>query len=171
MPNYCSCRLIITGDLTVFNKTLNTVVISDGKAEKREFSFAQTAPEDPDEKDWYNWRIDNWGVKWDICEAKIISSTDEIFDATFNTAWSYPENWIKNCIKNYPELTIKIAFCEMGIGFFGMKKYDKTGLIDIKNYENMHDSGDYKYDEDTEQEILSGDLKDFIKEYEISLGG
>ena len=41
---------------------------------------------------WYNWRVHNWGTKWDCYDL----STDDCdlpngFEASFNTAWSPPE--------------------------------------------------------------------------------
>ena len=41
---------------------------------------------------WYNWRLQNWGTKWDCYEVDIDDSELEYgFEVTFDTAWSPPE--------------------------------------------------------------------------------
>ena len=41
---------------------------------------------------WYNWRVQNWGTKWD-CYTLEMDDTDlpHGFEVTFETAWSPPE--------------------------------------------------------------------------------
>lgn len=41
-------------------------------------------------KDWYGWRIDNWGTKWNAYD---IEETDSCI--RFDTAWSFPEPIIR----------------------------------------------------------------------------
>lgn len=36
---------------------------------------------------WYDWRINNWGTKWNACDSSISDNT-----VIFETAWSAPEN-------------------------------------------------------------------------------
>ena len=37
---------------------------------------------------WYNWRVDHWGTKWDLGEAKLIKETSSSLTYEFETAWT-----------------------------------------------------------------------------------
>ena len=65
---------------------------------------------------WYNWRVQNWGTKWD-CYDLTIDECDmpNGFEASFNTAWSPPEE-ICNALKE--------KFEGMSISWF----YDEPGM-------------------------------------------
>ena len=39
--------------------------------------------------DWYNWRVDNWGTKWNA--QTVFSDTDEV---VFETPWEEPHSWL-----------------------------------------------------------------------------
>lgn len=42
-------------------------------------------------EEWYEWCIENWGTKWDIADASILShEDDDELEIVFNTAWSPP---------------------------------------------------------------------------------
>lgn len=45
-------------------------------------------------KDWYDWRINRWGTKWDLCEFECSVNNDEEVCVSGNTAWSYPQNFL-----------------------------------------------------------------------------
>lgn len=58
-------------------------------------------------KDWYNWNITNWGVKWEAGEvsfAENLTSTTPSLDYSFNTAWSIPEAIFTALCEQHPEL-------------------------------------------------------------------
>ncbi len=40
--------------------------------------------------DWYEWRLDNWGTKWDIYETHCTRVDANTLSMTFYTAWSPP---------------------------------------------------------------------------------
>ncbi len=47
--------------------------------------------------DWYEWRVENWGTKWDVCEVEIIEplAHEDVFDKSWFsfrcwTAWGAP---------------------------------------------------------------------------------
>lgn len=67
---------------------------------------------------WYNWRVSNWGTKWDACEGDWELNEGE-FTAYFDTAWGPPIGWLENVSAQFPELTFKMFFQEEGVGFAG----------------------------------------------------
>lgn len=60
--------------------------------------YALTKPCVPDMlTDWYTWRVENWGTKWDVCDVEIDNAIEVFADDTqarFSfrcwTAWSPP---------------------------------------------------------------------------------
>ena len=53
------------------------------------FTFSSTGSQD---NRWYDWRIDNWGTKWDCYSLKMVDSEmPHSFTVEFDTAWAPPE--------------------------------------------------------------------------------
>ena len=64
---------------------------------------------------WYNWRVQNWGTKWDCYDL----STDDCdlpngFEASFNTAWSPPEEICTAIREKYDSISISWFYDEPG---------------------------------------------------------
>ena len=78
-------------------------------------------------KDWYNWRINNWGTKWDACEGGMRDSEWEV-EATFDTAWAPPTPWLEKVSAKYKRLKFTLEYSEEGMGFEG-KAFAKAGDI------------------------------------------
>ena len=160
MPNYCSCRIIITGgSLPVFKKTLNT---DNSSGEKVLFSFHQTVPI-PDK---YNGSYsDIWGTKseGDTWMEKYIITDDEV-DIFTETAWSVPGQWAESCMKKFDDLHIKIAWSEAMSQHYGIWEDGNDSCIKFND-------DDFKYSEEEDDYIIGGDLKKHVEKYEIGLGG
>ena len=60
---------------------------------------------------WYDWNIVKYGTKWD-CEVVTgdFVKSDDLFDCTFETAWSPPSNFLSNLQNKFPNLDIKLIF-------------------------------------------------------------
>ncbi len=60
---------------------------------------------------WYDWNILTYGTKWD-CEVLLsdIVKDDELFECSFETAWSPPANFLSNLQNKFPKLDIKLIF-------------------------------------------------------------
>lgn len=68
--------------------------------------------------DWYNWRVSNWGTKWNACES-CVTVTDENIDVCFETAWAPPEGIYRAICEAYPDLQLTARFIEEGMWFAG----------------------------------------------------
>ena len=69
---------------------------------------------------WYNWRVQNWGTKWDCYDL----STDDCdlpngFEVTFETAWSPPEEVCSAIREQYPNVSISWFYDEPGCEIAG----------------------------------------------------
>jgi hypothetical protein len=107
---------------------------------------------------WYEWAIENWGTKWDICEIEGVTKHD-CFVITFDSAWSPP-------VRAYEKLKemgfmVQAYYYESGCAFCGkwidgedheyhlpetikeLVEQVPQDIIDefniIENYENMND--------------------------------
>ena len=69
---------------------------------------------------WYNWRVQNWGTKWDCYDL----STDDCdlpngFEASFNTAWSPPEEICYAIKEKFDGISVSWFYDEPGCEIAG----------------------------------------------------
>ena len=93
MPNWTDCRVTITHkDPEKINQL--------AKILEGESPFGQIVPMPSlvslDEKytgempEWYGWRCDNWGTKWEPDDVNVHRPTSNTLDVSMLTAWSPP---------------------------------------------------------------------------------
>lgn len=95
-------------------------------AEPKEFPIKL---DNGDELDWYWWRVNNWGTKWDGFDYDNIIKTDHDLYITGCTAWSPCEPTIKRISEIYPEVNIQLEYDEPGCAFCGRVEYEEGNLI------------------------------------------
>jgi hypothetical protein len=183
MPNYCTNELFILGNkeqITELKKQL--IVLSEDNHEQITFENIFPTPEalvnltsptraeegETEEQfelrnktnlelygatDWYNWRWQNWGTKWDSCDTFYIDNKkDYELKIGFSTAWAPPIGVLEKIGELYPELEITCYYMEEGVGFCGMF-YTHDGMSS-----------------DEEGEILYRDEEGRELEYDSELG-
>jgi hypothetical protein len=141
MPNWCDNDLYIYGSEEDLKKIKEQVTNEAG-----EFDFGKIIPE-PDTPDyftdnlswedrekhplnWYEWRIENWGTKWNASESVITEVVkNETLQAWFQTAWAPALPITIALSKQYPNVTIEHKFIEEGMDF--------CGVLEIKNGEEL----------------------------------
>ena len=69
---------------------------------------------------WYNWRVQNWGTKWD-CYSLEIDDTDmpHGFEVNFETAWSPPEEVCTAIREQFDDLSLSWFYDEPGCELAG----------------------------------------------------
>ena len=70
-------------------------------------------PEYKNSNNWYDWRIQNWGTKWNAYEQKKTEKPNELY---FLTAWSTPRKIYEALTKNFPILTIEVDYADEDTG-------------------------------------------------------
>lgn len=62
---------------------------------------------------WYDWRINNWGTKWNSIDAKVTYLSDTSIEYQFDTAWDCPRG-IADVIKDFLPKGVEIDYwtCE-----------------------------------------------------------
>ncbi len=134
MPNWCSNEVDVWGpekDIKAFKELVTT--------DKEAFSFNKILPmpeeldsQAPNRKgksseelikkygyaDWYQWRLANWGVKWDS-EGELVDESDESLTYNIETPWCPPEGIYDELVKRFPELEIVWFYREDGMRMAG----------------------------------------------------
>ena len=117
MPNWCENILTIED----CSPELNQYLQDNG------FSFEKMIPTPPELLDgdgWYNWRVANWGTKWDLDEREQREVKEQLlqdnkFSAAFMTAWSPPCQAIAALSEQFPNDKFTLNYLEFGMGFAG----------------------------------------------------
>lgn len=127
IPNWCECLLKVTGPA-------EEIIKFRGAAKGRGPNPAPNDEEDPlslhalvpqpaefKEKgsDWYNWRLANWGTKWDV-DSRIVQEDKELVEYGFDSAWSPPMEWLAKVGPKFPDLSFRLWYAEGGCYFAGV---------------------------------------------------
>lgn len=101
-------------------------------------------------KDWYEWNIANWGVKWDVDLDNIERVDANTLTASFESPWGPP-------IEGYRRLEdlgfeVEGMFYEPGMAFCG--RYDTEFGEDSMNLEGL--------DSNTVRGVIGEDLDDYF---------
>lgn len=76
---------------------------------------------------WWDWRVQNWGTKWDVGYANIYIDEDTEIQLSFATAWSPPSEWLKHIFSDFPLLRFELEYEELGMMFGGVIDADEQG--------------------------------------------
>jgi hypothetical protein len=82
---------------------------------------------------WYDWRIKNWGTKWDASDIsieniKVLTKVAKVL-ICFKTAWSPPNPVILAASEKFPNLTFKMDYFECGMQFKGVLKIKNGDIL------------------------------------------
>lgn len=94
---------------------------------------------------WYDWRIKNWGTKWDAydCEGNPSEGT-----LVFFTAWNPPYEVVQALCEKYPDSDLDWFYEEPGMNFAGHYYSGENGeVIDeecpVSDYESEEDDMEF----------------------------
>ena len=146
MPNYCNNNIVITGPNSVIDK-IEKIAKGDKGDLLQYFYPMPKALEDttaPLQKDatkeekakakenlkkygydnWYDWRVENWGTKWDIMEfyninRKEIGEDESEISLGFDTAWAPALGAYEKFIDENSNCSLKAYYYEPGCDFMG----------------------------------------------------
>jgi hypothetical protein len=79
---------------------------------------------------WYEWSCEKWGTKWNSYGFADVS--DDPFEFTFETAWSYPTPIFEKLTEMFPTLEFSCECFDEGWGFAGTGSYsDGSGNMEF----------------------------------------
>ena len=121
-----------------------------------------TPPELLEGNGWYDWRLQNWGTKWDLSEQEQREVADQLisesadFQATFMTANSPPIEAIAALSEMFPHDQFTLDYFESGCWFAGTAiisqgEIDDNQVDDADVIEFAKENFNFvEYDEDEE---------------------
>lgn len=160
MPNYCHNTLSFHGDVNIISELRSHIITS-----KNILTFEKVLPT-PDEltdnnkseeelkklekkygyNNWYDWRIHNWGTKWDATNSHVILEDENNIKIFFDTAWCPPMTWLFYVIKLYPKLDVTIRFIDSLGGLIGIYQLENEKVIldgYFNDYNCYEENGDF----------------------------
>ena len=126
MPNWCNNSFSITGSTNSIKDLWVQASICEGLLEAimpmpKELE-GTTAPSE-DGMDWYNWRVNNWGTKWDVDleGLEFIDNGDgtAMIAGWFDSAWAPPIGAYEQLAADFDSCIIEASYYEPGMDFGG----------------------------------------------------
>lgn len=120
MPNYAGNQMQITCKGTyALSRVANLLYNDEGKLD---FNVLLPQPSNEPDFDWYNWRIDNWGCKWNADNyhenVETIMTDTHKLTLGFFTPWGPPEGWFVKLVEEISKvdgvICAELEFEEMG---------------------------------------------------------
>lgn len=152
MPNWCSNEVSVSGSPEVIAQILAIAPKGDDAFQMNNFVplpeelEGTIAPKD--KPNWYDWNIDNWGTKWDMCDVHLsVHPSKAGFSISYNTAWSPNTPFWEKFSELYP-VKIHQQYVEEGMCFMGEATIE-NGLVE-----------DYSVDIDSEHYLKAGAILD-----------
>ena len=148
MPNNITNKLVLNGS----NELIESIIdLTNGEYS---FTLTKTIPEPivKDENwDWYEWRCENWGTKWNVYDISITKISDTQIKLDFLTAWNPPHKWFETIGKRFSNLTLRLSWVD--------EDFPRSGLLEAK--EGLVTNNYYGYGLEAEEFIKN----EFPNEY------
>lgn len=169
MPNWCSNSLKLTATNDSNRKLLDELEKQFNAMHPVIFDMIKPTPLDLlDGQGWYDWRIKNWGTKWD---ATILSASRKGETATlyFETAWAPPIEIYR--VLEEEGFKVEATYVEQGMQYAGFYK-DGTDFTDQEPQflKNLYDEETDTFNEETDG-MEAYFLKAGIKHSPMTFGG
>ena len=113
MPNWCYNELLVDGQAANIWQFKALV-----KGKDTDLSLDNLVPMPPRLLDvqpeegnpnWTQWRLDNWGTKWDV-KAELVNESENSLHYTFLSAGSAPVEWLNKVSIKMPALQFQLRY-------------------------------------------------------------
>ena len=192
MPNWCDNQVSITGPNSVIDKIEKILKADDTHENTGLLNFFKpmpkvlegtTSPSSSADKPqpmvegfdcWYDWRVNNWSTKWEVCEFYGVdrqyhseqSEGESTISFGFSSAWAPPIGAYEMFLEKNEECSLRAFYYEGGCDFMGEWN---NGVDDC------YAPSDYKSTDDFWQDGIGSTLDDVFNitesmaEYEAEL--
>ena len=90
MPNHTDNRVILSHDDSKMIDDIYNVMNTEGTELCHHLIPEPRDDENEPTSGWYDWRLENWGTKWDVYNVHMTRMDDNTLVMSFDTAWSPP---------------------------------------------------------------------------------
>jgi hypothetical protein len=204
MPNYCNNNIRITADKETVAKIAqslksnsdhgfldcihpmptelkDTVAGSDNAKPEFQKKQSEQLIEKYGADNWYDWRVENWGTKWEVNECygdPVISDDGETIEFGFDTAWSPAIGAYQNFLSSNPDASLFATYYEPGCDFMGVwdsgddRYYTVSGYTadddfwstdDGKLLDDYYGISEQKAEWEEEQRAEEEDVTEYVK--------
>ncbi len=178
MPNWCDNQITITGPNSVIDKIEKIVQDDDSHKENGLLNFfhpmpkelnGTTSPSSSADKPqpmidgfdcWYDWRVEKWSTKWEVCEFYGVDRqhlNDSLDESTitfgFSSAWAPPIGAYEQFLVDNQECSLRAYYYEGGCDFMG--DWDN-------GQDDCYQPSDYKSDDDFWKDGVGSTLDDLF---------
>ena len=205
MPNWCDNQVTITGPNSVIDKIEK--IVKEEKDGNGLLNFMKPMPKELDGTtspsssadkpqpmvegfdNWYDWRVENWGTKWEVNEFYGVDRQGDTISFGFSSAWSPPINAYQSFLINMSEqkqdVSIKAYYYEGGCDFMGCWDNGDDECLAPSDYKSTDDFWNdgigYELDEmfnitesmaeyEAEEEANKEDVHEYVKGKAMNIG-
>ena len=211
MPNWCDNQITITGPESVIDKIEK--IVKEEKDSNGLLNFFHPMPKalegteagpkaknkkeqlkrdqlrvDYGHENWYDWRCENWGTKWEVCEFYGVDRIGKtLITFAFSSAWSPPVGAYEQFLVDNKDCSLKAWYYEGGCDFMGVwddgdDRCYECSTAGPKSDSPFYDHGDGKElddyfgitenlaDYEAEQEAEKEDVHEYVKGKAMNIG-
>lgn len=111
-------------------------------------------------RNWYKWRLQHWGTKWNCYQVEFTHSGDE-YCYFFNTAWCpFSSSVLVKMSEMFPTLSFELLYGEIGCAFYGSMSASagelgtcSQGSLDSVSFYD-HETGKYTWPAHLSQDVI-----------------
>ena len=215
MPNWCDNQITITGPNSVIDKIEEIVKTEDTHENTGLLNFFKpmpkelegtTSPSSSAKKpqpmvegfdNWYDWRVENWGTKWELCEFYGVdrqclteqTEGESTISFGFSSAWAPPIGAYEKFLEKNSDCFIRAYYYEGGCDFMGLWEDgidDCYAPSDYKSTDDFWQDGigstlddvfnitesmaEYEAEQEAEQEAEKEDVHEYTKGKAMNIG-
>ena len=204
MPNWCDNQVTITGSKSVIDKIEKIVKEEKGAGGLLNFFKPMpkeledtTSPSSSADKpqpmvdgfdNWYDWRCENWGTKWEVNEFYGVDRIGKtMITFAFSSAWSPPVRAYEYFLAKNEDCSLKAWYYEGGCDFMGVWEDGDDRCYETSNVAPKSDSvfwthGDgqelddffniteHMAEYEAEQEAEQEDVHEYVKGNAMNIG-
>ena len=129
MPNWCSNTIGITGPADQITALWQAAQAGEDAGLLQAMvpmpaELDDTVADGGAGMNWYNWRVANWGTKWDVTleDLELVDNGDGTATITgyADSAWSPPIDAFAAYCEANPQVTAELKYFEPGMSFIGV---------------------------------------------------
>jgi hypothetical protein len=113
---------------TIYMKHSDKTILDRAEDSLKRDEFMSEFLPTPNIEDWYEWRVDHWGTKWEV-EASVIERTEFMIKSVYDSAWAPPIMFYNHLCRI--GFSVRALYYEPGLNFCGIFDNGEDVYYDI----------------------------------------